>query len=455
MRSSSIDAKAGLSQLVLQAMVLMSCACMASCTVEDPNCLATGQQTNLLLITIDTLRADHLGAYGYGRETSPVIDQLARQSVVFDNAYAPMPATLPSHVSMMTGMYPWQHGITSNFRWFVRAIDDTGSTPLIAEELQRCGYRTAAFTSSSPVSEETGIGLGFDDFSGPPRISIKHGRQDIRAEQTINKANQWLAENHRTRFFLWVHLFDPHDPYAPPRSAIRFGDDDGVQNTIQSRGISPDHREQAMEWINGYDGEIRYADGELGRLLDHLTDFGLYDTTTVILVGDHGEGLWQNDAPRHQSIWNAQLRVPLMIRSPQLSARREHAVTSLVDLVPTLRGLGFPVGIGDQLPGRDLFNSSGEPAFARTASSATAQASAMIGNEWKLWVEGSETRLYHLSSDPHELRDVADTYPEVLQRLYAQWERVHQQMTTSSPIGTRAVLSEEDMDRLRSLGYVQ
>lgn len=441
--------------MILRIVVLAGCACMVSCAAEDSNCLSTGRSSNLLFITIDTLRADHLGVYGYGRETSPVMDRLATQSVVFDNAYAPMPATLPSHVSMMTGMYPWQHGITSNFRWFVRAIDDTGSTPLIAEELQRCGYRTAAFTSSSPVSEETGIGVGFDDFSGPPRISIEHGRQDVRAEQTINNANQWLAENHRSRFFVWVHLFDPHDPYAPPRSAMRFEDDDGVQGTINKRGISPPHREQAMEWINGYDSEIRYLDGELGRLLDRLAELGLDDRTTVILAGDHGEGLWQNEAPRHQNIWNAQLRVPLMIRSSQLSARREHAVATLVDLVPTLRGLGFPVGKGDQLPGRDLFNSAADAAFARTASSATAQASAMIGNEWKLWVDGSETRLYHLSSDPHELRDVADTYPEELQRLYAQWERARQQMTTSSPIGTRAVLSKEDMDRLRSLGYVQ
>src|SRR5262245_61651957 len=248
---------------------------------------AAAAAPNVLLISIDTLRADRCSSYGYARPTTPTLERLAREGTQFDRAYAPMSTTSPSHATMFTGLYPATHGVRMNGH--VLAADHR----TLAEVLRELKHQTAAVTSSTVFSSRIALDQGFDRFDNDVlkdgtyiEEGIHHQTERL-AALTTDLSIAWLKGRDTARpFFLWTHYFSPHFPYAPPEPhRKRFAAAAGVPDAERRSGL--------------YDGEVAYADQEIGRLLDWLDGARLRDDTLVVLVGDHGEGLAQHGILTH------------------------------------------------------------------------------------------------------------------------------------------------------------
>jgi arylsulfatase len=440
---------------------------LAACGPPPPSDLP-----NLLVVTLDTTRADHLGTYGYFRETSPVLDDLARNSLVFENAIAPIATTLPSHVSLFTGTAPYEHGVLANeTQAGQRFVPAAGLRP-ISEIAARLGYRTAAFVSAAPLKRDSGIETGFETFDEPAG-KRRAGRE------TADAAIEWLSRVGATPFFLWVHFFDAHWPYeVPPPYDRLYATDARLERRIAERRI-PDRAlrplagivDDARTSINNYDGALRYQDDELGRLLGWLRERGRFEDTAILLLGDHGEGLCQHGEPAHGGTWAEQLRVPLLMRIPGMPARRIAQPISTVDALPTFlglvdtRGLELPDG---QPSGRDVLanGSDSRPILSQDTGRERGQPYrvALTAGRWKYFrIEepGGSVRdgLYDLEQDPFELEDVAPQHPERVEgfRQLVE-ERVREQLARGQvlrggrPIETRA-LDPALAEQLEALGY--
>jgi arylsulfatase A-like enzyme/Tfp pilus assembly protein PilF len=300
-------------------LVLSSCFVLSSCSRHS----SPQKQPNLLLITIDTLRADHLGCYGDSQVQTPYIDRLAREGVLFTQAFTPVPITLPSHVSIFTGDYPPSHGVRNNGTFILNP-----SAITLTEVLKQNGYRTEAVVSSYTLDSCFGLDQGFefydDDFSqnqsGP---SILHNERI--GGETTQRALQWLDQHHQEKFFLWLHYFDPHADYNPPE---------------------PFHTRYRK---NLYDGEIAYTDQCLGKVLDKLDQLHLLDQTLIVLTADHGEGLGDHKERTHGFfIYDSTLRVPLIFRYPARfhSHRTVKSLVRTIDIMPTiLEALSVPMSM--------------------------------------------------------------------------------------------------------------
>ena len=287
----------------------------------------------MLLITLDTTRADRLGCYGYAPALTPALDALAAEGVLFERAYTPAPLTLPSHASMMTGLYPPEHGLVTNGRGRLEK-----NIPTLAETLRDAGYDTGAFVGSFVLHAKFGLQRGFtaydDDMTNtdPTEYGL-HRQRDGR--RVVDSALAWLKQPRHGPFFCWVHLYDAHDPYRA--HADEFGD----------RFID-----------RPYDGEIAYVDQQIQRLVKHLQANQLWERTLIVVVGDHGESLGEHDEEEHSlTLYNSVLQVPCLWtgRGATAAGRRVPQPVSLVDLRPTLLQT---VGLRD--PGR----SSGRSLYA-------------------------------------------------------------------------------------------
>lgn len=384
---------------------------------------------NVLLVTIDTLRADHLGFLGYDRPTSPVLDRLAAESVVFERAYAPMATTLPSHTTMFTGVAPHEHGVLAN-------IAD-GQTYRRAEELltltelfKRSGYRTHAVVSAFPLSSRFGLRTGFQGYEEPPTEQ----RDATSTNEVALRAVEFLARSEKPSF-LWVHYFDPHGPYDPPAESLawfemedeRLADlrargfvDEGVRRTGQENRLA--------RGIDAYDGEIRFTDAAIGELLATAESTGWLDGAIVCVLADHGEGLNQHGEPGHGLVWEEQLHVPMLIRAPGLAPRRLPWSVSLADFAPTLLHLIDLRGekaFLTQVSGIDRFRADvdhgdtvvlGQTSPLRSVDERISY-SLRVG-DWKLHRnEDGVRRLFDLAHDPDELEDVAAAHGDVVARL--------------------------------------
>jgi arylsulfatase len=430
---------------------------------------------NIVLVTLDTTRADHLGAYGYFRDTSPRIDAFAEQSIVFENAIAPMATTLPTHVSILTATHPLEHGVLANVmhggRRFVPAAGLRSFATLCREQ----GYRTAAFVSAVPLKRDSGVQAGFEVFDEPDESAAERS-----GGQTTDAALRWLAGLQRGPFLLWVHYYDAHWPFeAPAPFAGRYRTDPSLERYIAERRIAEASdregvgREQARPTLNAYDAELRYQDFQVGRLLDALRARPDWDRTAVVLVGDHGEGLSQHGHAAHGSTWNEQLRSPLLIRAPGHTPRRLAEAISLVDTLPTLLGLlDAPAleGFLAQASGRDVLAGgveldavlSQDTGRLRTAG---AYRLALTSARWKYFqiYDGEKTseELYDLQADPFELTDVSRGNPETTRRLRAQlFAQLEEQQERAEHLGggagpqTRAT-DPAILEQLRALGYLE
>lgn len=403
--------------------------------------LGAEDKPNILLITVDTLRADHLGVYGYDKVETPNIDRLARNGTRFEQAIAHAPLTLPSHISILTGTLPPTHGVRNNgFRY-----PDSGP-PTLAEVLRKAGYRTGAFVGAFPLDSRFGLGRGFevyDDLYGTRNASRDLTFVERKADDVNAKALSWIESRRGERFFAWIHYFDPHAPYEPPppyASAYRGHE---------------------------YDGEIAYTDAAIGRLLGRLGDWGLTGRTLIVLTADHGESLGEHEEATHGIfIYDATLRVPLVFSragSVPVGKVVKRPVGS-IDIVPTILAIiGIPPPPSVQgtslLPAmKSAAETPGAEAYVESLSGwldrRWAPLQGIRSSEWK-FIDAPQPELYDLRSDPGERKNVISAHPDEAKRMGATLQRILR--AAPSPAANKArsaALSPETRDKLRALGYV-
>jgi arylsulfatase A-like enzyme/Flp pilus assembly protein TadD len=400
---------------------------------------------NLVLVTLDTTRADRLGCYGYGRAETPRLDRLAADGMLAEHAIAVAPLTLPSHVSILTGLYPPRHGVRDNADFRLPEAETT-----LAEHLKRQGYATAAVVGSLVLTAVLGLNQGFDTYDEPgaPRWAATDGALALYrpiverpASEVTDSAIAALDRIGGGPFFLWVHYYDPHHPYSPPPPyAARFAE-------------------------RPYDGEIAYTDAQVGRLLDDLSRRGVLDRTLVVVTADHGESLGEHGEQTHGLfLYDAAIRVPLILRLPGAipAARRFGGLVSGVDLVPTVldlmalpplpgsQGRSFAAAArGGSVPAR-------EPAYSeaiyaeRIYGWAPTYALREVG---KKFIEAPEPEIYDLLEDPGETENLAASRSADV----ASWQsrlRSAQQEFGHADASARETMDADARAKLLSLGYL-
>lgn len=394
---------------------------------------------NVILITIDTLRADVLGAYG-GDAQTPNLDRLAREGVVFERCISQTPLTLPSHATILSGTYPAFNGVRDNGGSVV-----PGELELVSEVLHDRGFATSAFVAAYILHSKWGLDQGFDHYDDTfdrRRFKTLLLQNSKRAEEVMAAAEEWLHGHRNERFFTWIHLFDPHAPYDPPPP---FDHD-------------PRHP---------YRGEVEYTDHAVGQLLTFLAKEGLLDRCLIVVAGDHGESLGEHGEHEHGFfVYDATTRVPLIARAPfPLPITRWHGLVELVDVAPTiLDAVGAPIPSSYQ--GRSLMDvmSGGTTGDGATAYTETyyprthygwSDLKALYRGELKL-VAAPREELYNLRADPGERVNLA-TDPAYAQRRAAMERTLEEeemrQARGALAAGT-ATVSAEDAAALRALGYV-
>jgi len=391
---------------------------------------------NLLLISLDTLRADHLGCYGYERPTSPFLDRLASQGVLFEQAYATSPWTLPSHASLFTGLYPSQHGAMTE------ELSLPTDLPTLAEVLRGRDFATAGFVSGIFLGSRYGLGRGFERYVAiPTRAESGGSATTLSATDRVSAGGlEWLAAQQGRPFFLFLHYFDIHADYRPePRFAGLFGKPyhgpaDGSARQLRAflRGLIAFDADDRAHLVDLYDAEIRQLDLGLEELFAKLRERGALDQTVVVVTADHGEEFFDHGGVVHaRTQYQEMLRVPMIILGPGIPrGLRSHQPVSLVDLAPTLLTLlGAEVppavsgrdlaplweGGGDGWPERDLF------AEANGTRDGVSPQRAVLRGRWKLILHGSgERELFDLVEDPHERENRAAAEPERTADLASQ-----------------------------------
>lgn len=370
---------------------------------------------NVILISIDTLRSDHLPAYGYRAIATPNIDRLANDGVVFEHAYANVPLTLPSHATIMTGLLPAEHGVRDNAGYTLDA-----KTTTIASMLHARGYATGAAVSAYVLRHDSNINQGFDEYDD--RIEFIEGAPTGNLQRNGNSTasilTKWMDSHSSTPFFAFAHLFEPHTPYEP-----------------------------------SYDGEIAKADRIVGALLDHLREKNLYDDALIILLSDHGEGLNEHGEAEHGVLlYRESLQVPLIVKLPRnmRHGERVRQAAQLADILPTIAaitGATAPHVRGQSL----LATMSDRPIHSETLYPRIhlgwSELRSIIRYPMHL-IDGPKPEVYDLASDPREGNDVR----EEKRREYAQLERdlaLFPKNESAAP-----TISNEERQKLAALGYV-
>jgi len=394
---------------------------------------------NLLLITLDTTRADHLGCYGYKKAATPNLDRLATEGWRFNRVYCSAPLTLPSHVTMLTGLEPVAHGVHNNGHYLAAGIKT------ITEVLAARGYKTAAFVSSFSVDSRFGLDRGFEDYDDTfeADLPFKTNNAERRAEATFARFSAWLENNYRDKFFSWIHYFDPHLPYDPP---------------------SP-YKEDYAD--HPYDGEIAYMDFYFGKILEALKSKGLLDKTIIIIAGDHGEGLGDKVERGHGLfLYEETVRVPLIIWNKKIFPKKGvvNQTVRLLDIAPTvleLSGAGassLPVQGKSLLPLMEGKEKKDRIALIETfyprENFGWSELVALVADRWK-YIQCPRPEVYDLKTDPEERKNLFDSSPDITTKLRKQLEAEllmagGQEMTKPSGSGPTAA----DTEKLRSLGYL-
>jgi len=396
----------------------------------------------VIIISIDTCRADHLGCYGRSPSPTPALDRLAAQAVLFEEVVSPVPLTLPAHCSMLTGVTPLVHGVHDNMTY---RLSDEQIT--LAEILKDRGYATGAILGAFVLDGRFGLSQGFDVYDDIIEATSNDSvvlENERRATEVTDRACAWVDAQAGRAFFLFAHYYDPHWPYAPPEPyAARFAG-------------------------QPYAGELAYADAEIGRLLQHLRDRGLYDRALIAVTGDHGESLGEHGEMMHgYFIYQSTVRVPLIVKPPHggsaaAQAERVAARAGLIDVVPTVLGyLGLPAAIS--VEGRDLSRPDAdaegiEPRdFYCESLTPTIYGCSpllgLVGGDWKL-IDSSEPELYTLADDPHEQHDRAGELPARVAALRARLVGLVATHDQDAATTERQTADEETRQRLQSLGYI-
>jgi arylsulfatase A-like enzyme/Flp pilus assembly protein TadD len=395
---------------------------------------------NVLLITIDTVRADHLGCYGAKEIQTPTLDALARDGIVFERAVSQVPLTWPSHAVILTGLYPFQNGVQ----------DFTGQ-PLeprfrsIAQAFQQHGYATGAVVSAFVLDRSWGLARGFDfyDDAFPAKAFAKRDLNLVerRAGESVTRALAWLQKNPRRPFFFWLHLYDPHSPYDPPEP----------------------YRTQYRS--HPYDGEIAYADHELGRVIAWLKHNQLYDRTLVVFLSDHGESLGEHGEQEHGFfVYNSTVHIPMIVKPPAGSDFRPGRVSGPVEttaIAPTLLGVaGIHDEIEKQLRSSALLGTNaraGAEAYSETfypfSSFGWSPLHALETSRYQ-YIDAPEPELYDLASDPAEKNNLAPQQPATAAVLKEKLRTLLQEHPFTPAQDGNSELSADAIEKLRALGYV-
>jgi choline-sulfatase len=399
---------------------------------------------NVVLITLDTTRADRLGCYGYAPGRTPHLDALARRGVLFWHAASTSPLTQPAHSSILTGMYPTHHGVRVN-----------GSTALgqeqktIAEALKEKGYQTGAFLGAFVLDGRWGLNQGFGEYDD--RFDLeKHKHLDLGsvqrpADKVVDAALAWLEARQGSPFLAWIHLYDPHTPYEPPEPLF---------SEYGPRGMA------AL-----YDGEIAFTDQQVGRLVSWLQARGLDSKTIILVIGDHGEGLGSHGEGTHgYFVYDYAQRVPFLVATPftELQGVRVESQVSAVDVFPTVMAL---TGTDSHdVQGRSLLPVMFDPGQEETSY---AYGESMTPNLQFGWsslhflrssrykvIKAPRPELYDLAADPEEKTNLYERQRAVARDLMANLEELMERTSRGAPAPEAANLDRETLERLSALGYI-
>jgi choline-sulfatase len=416
------------------ALIVAFALAAGGCARRQPEEIRPGAFRNapLILISIDTLRADHLELYGYKAGSTPNLVQLGRQGIVFEDVYSHVPLTLPAHASLFTGSLPTRHGVRDNIGYTLDA-----NLPTLAGRLKAAGYRTGAAVSSFVLRRQTGIARDFDFFDDRIEVtgsgdSLSESQRD--GSQTIDTLDAWIGQASDAPLFAFLHLYEPHTPYAPP----------------------PAHR-----MPQPYDGEVSYADALVGRFLERLRGRGLLDRAVVSIVADHGEGLSDHGEAEHGIfLYREALHVPWVLRLPapfRFGGTRVGGTVGHVDVTATLldlvgadvSGLDGHSVVNDLSSGRVTDRSVySETNYPRLHFGWSDLASITQGRY--RFIRAPRPELFDLSSDPRERRNIANQQGATVAALQSLLERT----ATASPAADPTPASREVRKRLAALGYV-
>ena len=444
-------------------------------TAEEP---AEVQHPHVVLITVDTLRADHLSSYGYHLRTSPTMDKLAEDGVRFERAYTPIPMTGPSHFSMFTGRYPQEHGARIN------GVSLPGDSKwlTIPQVLRRFGYTSGAFVSAWPlIGRLTQLHRDFDHYDEELGRSYQVFHSMRWAEDVTRPALRWLdANKDKAKLFMWVHYFDPHEPY---NLREQFASPEQIHDPSPD---TPEYSEEVQNRIRRYDSEIGYADSHIMRLLDRIDKLGMRDNTLVVLVSDHGEGLGEHGFVGHgRWLFESTVHVPWIMRLPgKIQPGRVVAQSvSTLDLAPTILDLAVPEFRNEAQVSISYAGQSQVAAIADESSPQSRQIRFVsfegkkgfipkwISWAWKpnsglpfrigklegsmkaIWTpEQKRFEYFDLSKDPHELQ------PEMLtnadRRYSFESDAFERWFETTNLAESESRLTERDAEILESLGYI-
>lgn len=398
------------------------------------------QHYNILIVTIDTLRGDRLGCYGFKDISTPNIDALAEQGTRFVDTTAHAPMTLPSHTSIMTGHFPSFHGVHDNGGFYVPK-----SVTTMAEQFKKSGFQTAAFVSAYVLDSTWGLDQGFDtyfdnfDLSKEDRVGL--GSVQRPGDETLSHALDWLDKNQQKRFFLWIHFYDPHTPYEPPQP---------YQDLYPGRP---------------YLGEIAFTDSLIGKLTKYLDDHDLRKNTVLLLTGDHGESLGQHGEGTHTFfVYDATLRVPLIIVAPRKELRSKVVLGQArsVDIYPTLLQMAG-VQVPEDTQGRSLLhlafeslNAESPPSYAEAYYPqyhfGWSRLLSLRTSQYK-YIDAPKPELYDLKKDPDELSNIYPSHKQLAQEMRSELKKIEDVKSENATIEPGAV-DDETHEKLAALGYV-
>ena len=432
---------------------------------------------NVVLITIESLRPDHVGCYTGSRPTTPHLDALAGESVVYERAHAVTSWTLASHASLLTGLYPTAHGAVRP----LSRLDEGHAT--LAERLAAARYECAAVVSGPYLRREHGLHQGFASYDeSPAGEAMASSHDDVTNEAMLRGIERFLAGRDRRRpFCLFAYFWDPHFDYIPPAPYDKLfvephHEPIDVRDYEAEEPVHAGIRPAQLGYVRSqYEGEIRWTDEHLGRVFDRLREQGLWEDTLVVVTSDHGEEFFEHGKKGHKhSVYEESVHVPLVVKYPGQGPRgRDDRLVSLVDVLPTVLAL-TGAGEAHATAGRSLL-AAPDPERAIFLElletwyiHAPGEPESTENLEWFSVIAGSEKlvflpqlprfELYDLATDPGELRDLAAAQPArvraLMQRLEA-WRAEQLERAKAFESGGQAELGEEALERLRSLGYVR
>jgi len=407
--------------------------------------LGTFPEMNVLLFTLDTTRADHLGCYGYPNIRTPNIDGLAADGVLFRNATAQVPLTLPSHSSIFTGTYPFVHGVRDNGGFYLGPEKIT-----LAELLKQKGWATSAFVGAFVLDSRWGLNQGFDhyydnfDFAKYKKIGLDSVQRE--GGEVIKAFFDWFKTNGDRRFFSWIHFYDPHTPYEPPE---------------------PYKSEYSGRPWGLYDGEIAYVDSLIGKVLESLREKGILDKTIIVVAADHGESLGEHGESSHAFfIYDATVSVPLIIRLPDSNSKAKiiEAQVENVDIMPTLLDL-LGIAVTKEVQGRTLApllagSRAGDDRMAYSESYypryhyGWSELKSLRTARYQ-YVKAPRPELYDIVRDPMEMTNIFEQNSSQAERFIHEMKRIQEHSPNQGDASNAPrQLDDDTMEKLKALGYV-